>query len=352
MTRLWLVRAGKNGEREAAALSQSVLAPGFIEVADLTPAKDRDSVFAKISAALPGEGLNTRKNFAAQLNQFRNTIAVGDLVVMPRKLTPGVAVGRVTGPYTYSDDPALRHIRAVEWKRIDVPRTALKQDLRFSLGAFMTVCEISRNEALKRMQAVIETGKDPGPSLAIPKNSKTPTPTSDEVEDAEDAPTDIEDLANQQLIALIKAEFAGHALAQLIGEILEVDGYSVRVSPPGPDNSRDILAADGALGFGERRICVQVKSGDKPADNTVVLGLQGAMANAKAATGMLVSLSGVTPPAQKILDDNFFTLRLWQMPDLLNALYRTYHKLPDETRARLPLKQIWIPVARTEGGET
>lgn len=74
--------------------------------------------------------------------------------------------------------------------------------------------------------------------------------------------------------------------------------------------------------------------------------LQGAMANAKAAMGLLVSLSGVTPKAQKILDDNFFTLRLWQMPELLAAVYRTYHRLPDETRARLPLKQIWIPVAR------
>ncbi|SHK26466.1 restriction system protein [Roseomonas rosea] len=351
MARLWLVRAGKNGERETAAISQSVLAPGFIEVADLTPAKDRDAVLVKITEALPSEGLNTRKNFAAQLNQFRNTIAIGDLVVMPRKLTPGVAIGRVTGPYAYSDDPALRHVRSIEWKRVDLPRTAIKQDLRFSLGAFMTICEISRNEALKRIQAVIETGKDPGPSLAIPKPSKPSPVATDEVEDAEDAPTDIEDLANQQLIALIKSEFAGHALAQLVGEILEADGYSVRVSPPGPDNSRDILAADGALGFGERRICVQVKSGDKPADNAVVLSLQGAMTNAKAATGLLVSLSGVTPPAQKILDDNFFTLRLWQMPDLLNALFRTYHRLPDETRARLPLKQIWIPVGRDEGGE-
>lgn len=351
MTRLWLVRAGKNGERETAALSQGLLAPGFMEVGDLTSAKSRDAVFARVSEAFPGEGENKLKNFAAQLNQFRNTIEIGDLVVMPRKLTTGVAFGRVTGPYVYSDDPALRHIRTVDWKRVDVPRIDLKQDLRFSFGAFMTICEISRNEALKRIQAVIDTGKDPGPSLALPKATKVTVLDAEGVQEAEEAPTDIEDLANQQLIALIKAEFAGHALAQLVGQILEADGYSVRVSPPGPDNSRDILAADGALGFGEHRICVQVKSGDKPADNSVVLGLQGAMANAKAATGLLVSLSGVTLPAQKILDDNFFTLRLWQMPDLLSALYRTYHKLPDETRARLPLKQIWIPVARDDGGE-
>ncbi len=53
-------------------------------------------------------------------------------------------------------------------------------------------------------------------------------------------------------------------------------------------------------------------------------------------------------PAQKELDNNFFKLRLWQMSDLLRALYRAYPNLSDETRARLPLKQIWVPIAVTE----
>lgn len=209
MTRLWLVRAGKHGEREAAALADNVLAPGFIEVPDLTPAKDRRAVFDKVTEGLPSEGENTRKNFAAQLNQFRNTISIGDIVVMPRKLTPSIAVGRITGPYTYSSDPALRHIRTVDWKRTDVPRTDLKQDLRFSLGAFMTICEVSRNEALKRFQGIIDTGKDLGPSLSLPKASKAAPPDADGVQEAEDAPTDIEDLANQQLIASMPVRPAG-----------------------------------------------------------------------------------------------------------------------------------------------
>ena len=45
--------------------------------------------------------------------------------------------------------------------------------------------------------------------------------------------------------------------------------------------------------------------------------------------------------AQRELDDNFFKLRLWQMPDLLKAIFRSYGNLSDETRAKLPLKQIW-----------
>ena len=110
----------------------------------------------------------------------------------------------------------------------------------------------------------------------------------------------------------------------------------------------DILAAGGSLGLGEKRVCVQVKSGDGPANRDVVLRLIGSVSNSQAHTGLLVSIGGVNGPAQKELDNNFFKLRLWQMPDLLRALYRSYQNLSDETRAKLPLKQIWVPIAGVE----
>jgi restriction system protein len=75
----------------------------------------------------------------------------------------------------------------------------------------------------------------------------------------------------------------------------------------------------------------------------------GAMSNSQARTGLLVSIGGVNSAAQRELDNNFFKLRLWQMRDLLNALFRVYNQLSDETREKLPLKQIWAPMrARDE----
>jgi len=56
-------------------------------------------------------------------------------------------------------------------------------------------------------------------------------------------------------------------------------------------------------------------------------------------------IDGANAVAQKELDNNFFKLRLWQMPDLLKALFRAYGELSDETRAKLPLKQIWAPIS-------
>ena len=341
MTRLWIVRAGKQGERELEAIERGRLLPGFLEVGNLTHLKGRDKILEHLKTVWPEDSNKRLANFAAQLNQFVHTIQVGDLVVMPRKMTDGVAIAEVTGAYIFDPDDPARHARPVKWLKESVPRDAFKQDLRFSFGAFMTICEIKRNEALKRVQSVVETGKDPGALLS--NRGKVVEETSDA--ETEDYAADIEEIANQQIISLIKSEFAGHALADLVAEILRVEGYTTKVSAPGPDGGVDILAAGGTLGLGEDRICVQVKSGEGAANHDVVLRLIGATSNVQAQTGLLVSIGGVNAPAQKELDSNFFKLRLWQMPDLLKALFRTYHELSDETRAKLPLKQIWAPTS-------
>jgi len=346
MTRLWIVRAGKQGDRELAAIEQSKLFPGFLEVGDLGTRNDRDTILEHLKEVMPDAGQNRLRNFAAQLNQFANTIQTGDLVVLPRKMTNGVAIGEVTGEYQFDADSAYKHSRTVEWKEESIPRDVFKQDLRHSFGAFMTICEIKRNIALERVQAVLEKGVDPGPLLG--KKGVAPSIGEADDSDAEDFETDIEDIANQQIISLIKTEFAGHALANLVAEILSIEGYKTKVSPPGPDGGVDILAAGGTLGIGEDRICVQVKSGDGAANHDVVLRLIGSVSNTQAQTGLLVSIGGVNGVAQKELDNNFFTLRLWQMSDLLKALFRVYGELSDETRAKLPLKQIWAPIADGE----
>jgi restriction system protein len=345
MTRLWIVRAGRHGEQEGNSIALNKTMIDFNEVGDLAQFKDRNAILDHLSEVLPTASANKRKNFAAQLNQFAHVIEVGDLVVLPRKLTSGVAIGKVTGPYAYDPTSPNFHTRTVQWLNDAIPRDTFKQDLRFSFGAFMTVCEIKRNNAVDRVQAVLATGQDPGILMGKQGTLPAVTVTGDDAMDAEDAVSDIEELANQQIISLIKSEFAGHALADLVAQILDVEGYTTKVSPPGADGGVDILAAGGTLGLGEDRICVQVKSGDGAANHDVVLRLIGSVSNTQARTGLLVSIGGVNAVAQKELDNNFFKLRLWQMADLLKALFRTYAELPPETQAKLPLKQVWVPAA-------
>jgi restriction system protein len=347
MPRLWIVRASRHGERELAAIAENRLMPGFTEVGDLRVFPNRDAIATHLAQVMPDAGENRRRNFAAQLNQFAHVIQQGDLVILPRKVTNGVAIGKITGDYVFDSNDPCRHSRAVTWMREAISRDSFKQNMRHSFGAFMTICEIRRNSALTRVMSVIQNGTDPG--ALVGQQGVVITALAPEGEaNAEESETDIEDLANHQIISLVKSEFAGHALADLVAEILEVEGYKTKVSRPGPDGGVDILAAGGKLALGEDRICVQVKSGDGPANHDVVLRLIGAMSNSQARTGLLVSIGGVNAAAQQELDNNFFKLRLWQMRDLLNALFRAYGDLSDETREKLPLKQIWAPMRARE----
>jgi predicted Mrr-cat superfamily restriction endonuclease len=52
-------------------------------------------------------------------------------------------------------------MRPVRWLKAEVPRDVFRQDLLYSFGAFMTVCEISRNDALQRVEAVIRQAAIP-----------------------------------------------------------------------------------------------------------------------------------------------------------------------------------------------
>lgn len=291
--KLWIVRAGAHGERELAAVDQCKLFPGFLDVGDLSELNSRDDILNHLQEVLPDEGKNRLRNFAAQLNQFANKIKIGDYVVMPRKLTNGVAIGLVKGQYEFDVTSDFKHSRRVEWQEESLPRDTFKQDLRHSFGAFMTICEIKRNSAFERVEITLETGNDPGALLGKQGNvPQTITSGEDDETDAADYQIDIEDIANQQIVSLIKSEFAGHALAELVAEIMRVEGYTTKVSPPGPDGGVDILAAGGTLGLGEDRICVQVKSGDGAANHDVVLRLIGSVSNSQAQTGLLVSIGG------------------------------------------------------------
>jgi predicted Mrr-cat superfamily restriction endonuclease len=160
MTRLWLIRLGKNGEYEEAAIDENVLTIDFGIGEDISQYKDREALIAKMALLFPNDKPNRHRNFAAQVNQFANIAQDGDLVVSPLKTSSTIAIGRIAGPCTPGPNGETR--RRVQWLKTDIPRDVFRQDFLYSFGAFMTVCEISRNDALQRVLAMLQNGRDPG----------------------------------------------------------------------------------------------------------------------------------------------------------------------------------------------
>jgi restriction system protein len=304
--RLWLVRLGRNGEFEGDALDKSLLSIGFNMTADLSGAKDRDAILEFIKAAFPDAPPGRQANFAAQVNQFVNTMAVGDMVVSPFKTLSKIGIGEVTGSYQQFEKgyPA----RPVKWLTTDVPRDAFKQDLLYSFGAIMTVCEVRRNAALKRVLAVAKGGKDPGDGAAPDLPSKSHATETVAAVEADEA-VNLEQIARDQIERRISSVFTGHEFTNLIAAILTAQGYETHVSPPGPDSGIDIVAGRGALGLEAPRLVVQVKSGDNTVDQPTLQSLIGCVQDTHADHGLLVSWAGFKPTVRKRTNELFFRVR-------------------------------------------
>src|SRR5207245_11210582 len=109
------------------------------------------------------------RSWVNQIWTFAKHIQLGHLIILPLKTRSAIAIGRVTGPYAYRPDlPGnARHTHKVEWIRDDLPRSDFDIDLLHSLGAFLTVCQIKRNDAEQRIRGLLEGKRIPPPVPAV-----------------------------------------------------------------------------------------------------------------------------------------------------------------------------------------
>jgi len=315
---------------------------------DMASCSSREDVGKLVAQAFPGASDAKRANFTGQLWALRSRIKVGDLLVMPLKTTKQIALGRVTGEYECLDndeDRNKRHVVRVDWKRTDLPRTAVKQDLLYTLGSAMSIFAPSKNHAVARLEQLLATGVDPGQASSMsPVVKSSPTATvlvdeSDDVDEPELSP-DIEEVALNQITAKVAEEFAGHDLAALVAELLTAEGFHCATAPPGPDGGIDIIAGRGPLGLDDPMLLVQVKSGGQVGD-PVVTQLHGVMTKHAATQGLLVAWGGVTKPARESMNSSL-RVRLWEAGDVVESVLKNYDQLSDDTKAKLPLKRVWM----------
>lgn len=334
---VWVVRAGKLGERQEFALDKGLAVIGWPELQNLSTVKSREELNALFGKTYPDVKPGTIASWVGQVWAFKSRIQIGDLVVLPLKGRASIAVGKVSGNYKHLPElpPDARHARAVQWIAKDLPRSAFDDDLLYSLGSLQTVCQIQRNNAEERIRALAEGG--------TPKFKKVATSTEEAVE-GEDSSLDLERISLDQIRKYIGRKFVGHGLAQLVSAVLESQEYTTNTSNPGRDGGVDILAGRGAMGFDEPRLCVQVKSEREPIDVKVLRELRGVMDRFGARQGLLVSWSGFKETTEKEARDQFFGIRLWDSDDLIKALFEGYDRLPEDIRSALSLKRIWIRV--------
>ena len=173
-TNVWLFRAGRDGEDEEAWLDGDLAFLGFQEVGDLTECGSQDDVRERVATANPDSKPEKITNVTTQLRQFVVDSELRDLVVMPRKSQPTVAIGRIAGQYAYAEvNGRLRHTRPVVWERPDLPRERLGADLVKKLGFAGTVCRLGGREVAKEVEAILAAAGEPDERLdPLPANRR------------------------------------------------------------------------------------------------------------------------------------------------------------------------------------
>lgn len=220
--RAWTIRGGRQGEREAVALDQGLAIAGWKELGDLSTCSTIDDVGALLGETYPDEAPGTLTSWKHQLWRFL-TMDIGDLVVMPRKFQQIVAIGRLTGGYEFRGDqpPGSRHVRTTDWLVRDLDRAAIKGDLRDSMGAYLTISELTRRDAVHRITALVEQGHDPGYTGAVEP------PADPAVLDADVAEAGTRQLTARDLIGLWGWSRRTVGVTELVDQELATRGLTV-----------------------------------------------------------------------------------------------------------------------------
>lgn len=327
---VWVVRAGRYGQREDFALEKNVVLIGWDELPDLSQL-EWDDLKDLLSENYPEENARTIGKWAGQAWNFTNEIHKEDLAVLPLKSTSTIAIGEVKGDYEYieSNPEGAKHTIPVRWIETEIPRARFDDDILASFGAYLTVYQPRADDVESRIRRQLngtESGDD----------EEEPTDGQGQAEFA-----GIETQANDQIRKHIDRRFRSHNFAYLVAALLQAKGYRVHPSDPGPDGGVDIIAGKGPMGLDSPRLVVQVKSGLVTADINMVRELNGIIEKFGAEYGLFVSWGGFERTVLREIPKRFFKVRLWDSNDVIAELQKNYESLPEEYQTALPLKRVW-----------
>jgi len=85
---IWLIRAGKHGERENYALDNGCAVIGWSECKSFSGLSKREELLPLLENTYPDCGHKRLLNWESQLWPFINTIQIGDIVALPLKTVP------------------------------------------------------------------------------------------------------------------------------------------------------------------------------------------------------------------------------------------------------------------------
>jgi len=313
-------------EEERLFLSKKVIAIGWHELGDISLlANTREAFNERYSKVYPQSTKQSVATQSGQIFRFVCEAKIGDYVIFPSKADRKINIGVIEGAYFFSQEASARFVqrRKVKWIK-SIPRTYFSQGALYEIGSALTFFQV-KNYADEFL-------------MALDKNY-TPSQNEDESEEqvaatAEGTSQRTEDFIIRELSKNRK----GYPLEDFVAALLGAMGYRTMVSPKGGDRGKDIVAYKDEL---PPRIIVQVKSQDSDIPERLVSQLGGTLRQGD--YGVFVCLSDFSANARDYLRDNP-RIKGINGRDLVQLILKYYELLPDEIRAEIPLRKVYVPV--------
>lgn len=320
---------GIHSQDDSLFLDKSIIGIGWTKMGDLSKiGSTRENFKEKVQEVYPDIKKGAIPNWAGIMYRFVVEMKKGDYIVFPSKADRKINLGIIESDYMYDElAPLYPNIRKVKWLK-HYPRRTFSQGALYEVGSLMTLFTIKNyaNEYLGSLD------KKFSPKIVENTEDETVGVTAE----------DIMNNTRDYILKEISRQFKGYDLENFVASLLNAMGYRTTVSPHGGDSSIDIIAYKDEL---PPRIAVQVKSQDGDMKETTIQSLKGAMMPGD--YGLFVSLSDYTKSAKKFLKANPI-IRGINGIELVNLVLKYYEGLDETYQRAIPLKKVYIPVAKGE----
>ncbi|KGR83642.1 restriction endonuclease [Lysinibacillus boronitolerans] len=325
MEHWWMVRAGDHNELIETWLNNNIASVGWPAIGNPKEYATKKDLISVANQVYEERKPSTRQSQMSQVWRFINEIKIGDRILSYSKEKREYIIGTVEQEHFHNTaigNPDYPNHIKVKWEDKRISRDSLSQAAKNTLGSILTIFRVDnlKNEIEKLISN-------------YPLSVEPDTEAEDEAV--------IEDLIGKSttLIADKIDALDAWQLQDLVGGLLQAMDYNVKVSPKGPDGGVDVLAYKDAFGFEKPIIKVQVKHRKSSAGSPEIQQLLGA--DPIQGNSLFVSTGGFTNQALAVAKHS--AVKTLDLDDLVELVVEWYEKMPNEVRALIPLKRIYIP---------
>lgn len=336
--KIWMVRAGRESYMLDDFLTKNRIAIGWNEIQAIGEDVTYDELKEKVSEVYPDWNQGKINLTTGQIWRFYSDFQIGDKVVTYDSDARVYFIGEIKSKYSFNNRYEFKHYRKVEWIEEPIDRDALKIESKNTLGAIMTIFEVSKevyNDIFESQRGYF---------------------SEEEIKELEETHEEFEMLQLEQLkkdvvsrsfefIKDIISNLSWDELEDLSAGLMRAMGYKTRMTPKTGDLGSDILVSPDGLSMIEPIIKVEVKHKTKSKDKVNAPELRSFIGGLRTPTkGIYISSTGFTKEAHYEAERANFQVTLIDLDLLVELIVEYYESLDSETKALVPLRKIYWPI--------